>query len=523
MQRIRTALEKFARSIVQPIMYLSVAGLVLIIGIVLTNKPLMQMFPFLSAPPLQYLGKLVYKSLMFLINNLSVLFCVGIAMALAKKEKGHAALIALMSYFLFLQSNNITLEMTGRLAKAQGMLGLTGTGQASVLGMQVVDTGVFGGIILGCLVGWIFNRFADKEFPIALAMFNGVRFPFFIMIILSLFLGAGASYVWPFVQQGISSVAELIKNSGYFGLFLYGMLNKLLVPFGLHHLIYTPFQFSAMGGTMEVAGQVITGAYPIRVAQMGMPGPFSPDTYYNLFTFNNLAPYIGIGLAFIVTSYKCNKEKTKAMIIPLILTAVLSCITEPMDFLFCFSVPLLFVLHSVLSGINLVLLKVLNIPAANAGGIINIVISNLVLGIQKTNWPMLLVFGAVVAVSYFFIFKFLIVHFNLHTPGREVDGSDDIAESTKNKKQQSGEQTSSDREKIIADLIEGLGGKDNIDTVDCCFTRLRVNVKDETKINEDLINHLKNSGIQKAGNDIQIIIGMDVTKVRSEVEALLNA
>ena len=181
---------------------------------------------------------------------------------MAKKNKGHASLIALMSFFLFLQANNIVLNATGSLAEASGMLGLTGTGQATVMGIQVLDTGVFGGIILGCITGAVFNKYSNKQFPIALSMFSGVRFPFLIMIIISWIMGAGFCIVWPPVQGAISSVAGIIKESGNIGLFIYGMLNKLLVPTGLHHLIYTPFQFSDVGGTLTLGDQVIAGAIP---------------------------------------------------------------------------------------------------------------------------------------------------------------------------------------------------------------------------------------------------------------------
>lgn len=180
----KAPLEVFAKSIVQPMMYLSVAGILLIVGIILTNKTICALVPVLGSGPFQLVGAVVYQSLMFIINNLSILFCVGIAGAMAKKHKGHASLIALMSFFLFLQANNIVLNATGSLADASGMLGLTGTGQATVMGIQVLDTGVFGGIILGCITGAVFNKYSNKQFPIALSMFSGVRFPFLIMIII---------------------------------------------------------------------------------------------------------------------------------------------------------------------------------------------------------------------------------------------------------------------------------------------------------------------------------------------------
>ena len=512
----KAPLEVFAKSIVQPMMYLSVAGILLIVGIILTNKTICAMIPVLGFGPFQLVGAVVYQSLMFIINNLSILFCVGIAGAMAKKNKGHASLIALMSFFLFLQANNIVLNATGSLADASGMLGLTGTGQATVMGIQVLDTGVFGGIILGCITGAVFNKYSNKQFPIALSMFSGVRFPFLIMIIISWIMGAGFCIVWPPVQGAISSVAGIIKESGNIGLF----------PTGLHHLIYTPFQFSDVGGTLTLGDQVIAGAYPIRVAEMAMTGqPFSDSTYFNSYTFNNLWPYIGIGLAFIVTAYKGNKDKTKAVIIPLIITAVLSCVTEPMDFLFVFAAPVLFVVHSVLSGIFLVLLKVLSVPASTAGGIINIVVSNLVLGVDKTNWPVMLVLGVVNAALYFFLFTFLIKKLNLHTPGREEES--ELAESVAEGEAaasvavKQGAVAAAPAEGVdagIADLVAGLGGKDNIEELENCFTRLRVNVKNPDLINEDLINHVPNSGINRNGNNIQIIFGMKVAEMRDKVE-----
>lgn len=522
----KAPLEVFAKSIVQPMMYLSVAGILLIVGIILTNKTICALVPVLGSGPFRLVGAVVYQSLMFIINNLSILFCVGIAGAMAKKNKGHASLIALMSFFLFLQANNIVLNATGSLADASGMLGLTGTGQATVMGIQVLDTGVFGGIILGCITGAVFNKYSNKQFPIALSMFSGVRFPFLIMIIISWIMGAGFCIVWPPVQGAISSVAGIIKESGNIGLFIYGMLNKLLVPTGLHHLIYTPFQFSDVGGTLTLGDQVIAGAYPIRVAEMAMTGqPFSDSTYFNSYTFNNLWPYIGIGLAFIVTAYKGNKDKTKAVIIPLIITAVLSCVTEPMDFLFVFAAPVLFVVHSVLSGIFLVLLKVLSVPASTAGGIINIVVSNLVLGVDKTNWPVMLVLGVVNAALYFFLFTFLIKKLNLHTPGREEES--ELAESVAEGEAaasvavKQGAVAAAPAEGVdagIADLVAGLGGKDNIEELENCFTRLRVNVKNPDLIDESLINHVPNSGINRNGNNIQIIFGMKVAEMRDKVE-----
>lgn len=535
---VKGALEVFSKSIVQPLMYLSVAGILLILGIVLTNGTITAALPILQTTPFQIVGQTIYQSLMFIINNLSLIFCVGIAGAMAKKNKGHASLIGLMVYFLFLKAMNITLTYTGMLAEPSEFLGLTGTGQSEVMGIQVLDTGVFAGIILGCLTGWIFNRYQHKQFPTALAMFSGPRFPFLIMTVIAWVLGIAFCYIWPPVQNGISALAGLIQESGNIGLFIYGVLNKLLVPLGLHHLVYTPFQFSDVGGTLVLGETVVAGAYPIRVAEMAMEGmPFSDSTYFNSYTFNNLWPYLGIGLAFIVTSYPKNREKTKTLIIPLMITAVLSCVTEPMDFLFVFAAPVLFIIHSVISGVSLVLLKVLNIPASTSGGIINIVISNLVLGVEKTNWPMMVVLGVVVAVVYFLLFTFLIKKMNLHTPGREEEaepaevaaGSETpaavaavAASGTDAGAPAAAGSAATSEEQQILDLIEGLGGKGNIEALENCFTRLRVTVTNPDVLDEALINRLPNQGIIKNGDGIQIILGMQVASVRGKVEDALE-
>ena len=525
---VKGALEVFAKSMVQPLLYLSVAGILLVIGIVLTNSSIVAAVPFLSWTPIAIIGDVIYESMMYLINNLSVIFCVGIAMAMAKKDKGHAALIALMAYLIYLNANYYTLSGTGSLAEASSLTGLYGTGQTTVFGFQVTDTGVFGGIVLGCLCGWAFNKFCNKQFGPLFAMFSGVRFAFLIIVLISWALGIAMCYIWPPVQWCISALASVISSTGNFGLFLYGVLNKLLVPTGLHHLVYAPFEFTEVGGTLTLGDTTYAGAYIVRMVQISAGLEFSEETYYCSFAFNNLWPYIGIGLAFITTAYPQNKTKTKTMMIPLMLAAVLSCITEPMDFLFVFVSPMLWIVHSLLSGVFLVLLKVLSIPASTAGGLINIIVSNLVIGIEQSNWPMMIVLGVIDAVVYYFLFVFLIKKFDIHTPGREVEeeaaveleASGAVAAVAAPAASEAAAPEGVDPD--IAALIEGLGGKDNIEDLENCFTRLRVALKDASLINEDLINRVKNSGIVKNDNDIQIVYGMQVAEMRNKVEDALS-
>ena len=513
-EKLLGGLETFAKAMVQPLMYLSSAGILMVIGVLLTNNMLTGMIPFLQWEPIKIFGNLIYNCVMVIINNLPVIFAIGIPAALAKKEKHKAALIGFMSYIMYLTASNTILTSLNQLAEPSEMLGLIGTGQASILGIQVVDTSVFGGIILGCITGYVFNRTSEKKFKGALQIYSGANFSFICMFFTAILFGAVMNFIWPLAQQGISSVANIIKNTGTFGLFLYGFLERILVPTGLHHLIYTPFQFSDLGGVLQVGSDTVAGAYAIVMTEMNLPvDRFSDSIYYMATGFTKMFGYIGIGLAFIHTAYKQNKKRVRASIIPLVVTAVLASVTEPIDFMFVFCAPLLFVVHAAISGLFIALLKVFDVTAFCGGNLLASILMNVTVGVEKTHWPVMMLLGLVQIVVYFGVFSFLIKKFNYKTPGREDENTSADKEPRKK----------IDLNKDIANIINGLGGKENINTVENCITRLRVNVKDESKINEDIINLMPNSGIVRKGKDIQIIFGLHVPDVRRAVESYLEA
>ena len=515
-EKIMKSLEKFSKAMIQPLMYLSVAGIVLAVGALLTNSTITNLVPFLQAKPIQIVGKLMYETMMMIINNLGVLFVIGIPAALAKRDKHQAGLIGLMSYLMYLKTSNILLTVTETLAQPNALIGLYGTGQATILGIQVVDMSVFGGIVLGCLTGYVFNKTCTKQFKGALQVYSGVRFSFLIMVLVSIAFGFFGNYVWPFAQQGISALTTFIKNTGTFGLFIYGFLERLLIPTGLHHLVYTPFQFTDLGGVLQLGEKTIVGTYPIAMTELNLPvEKLSDSIYYNCLGFVKMFGYVGIGASFIYTARKENKAKVKAMVIPLVVTSVLATITEPLDFMFIFSAPILYVVHSVIAGLFIALLKIFNVTAFCGGNLIASTLLNLAAGVSKTNWPMMYVLGLVQIVVYFVVFTFLIKKFNLKTPGREIEVAEEsAADYSKDKEPAKAVDVKND----IASLVEGLGGKDNILALENCFTRLRVTVKDETIIKDELINKAANSGIVKKGTDIQIIFGLQVPEVRNAVE-----
>lgn len=527
-QKVMNALENFSKAMVQPLMYLSVGGLILAIGALLTNSTLTAVIPFLNWGPIQVVGKLMYECMMIIINNLGVLFVIGIPAALAKKEKHQAGIIGFMSYLMYLKTSNVLLDYTGKLAEPAEMLGLIGTGQAEILGIQCVDMSVFGGIILGCIVGFVFNRTCNQRFGGAAQIFSGVRFSFLVMIAVSLAFGCISNVVWPLAQQGISALANFIKSTGVFGLFLYGFLERLLVPTGLHHLVYTPFQFSDLGGVLQVGDTTVAGAYAIAMTELQMPiDKMSDSIYYMAIGFTKMFGYIGIGAAFIHTAYPQNKKRVRATVIPLVVTACLAAITEPLDFMFIFCAPLLYVLHAVIAGTFLALLKIFDVTAFCAGNLLTSVLINITAGVQKTNWPMMYVLGVVEIIVYYLLFSFLIKKFNFKTPGREDDPVAEpeaaaVAEAPKAVEAGSKKTANVKDNTQVAGLVEGLGGPDNINTLENCFTRLRVNVKDPSLLKEELINKMPNSGIVKKGDDIQIIFGLQVAEVRQAVEDYLK-
>lgn len=490
-EKVMNGLEKFSKAMLSPLSYISAAGLILVLGALLTSTSLSAMIPALQWTPIKLLGQLIYNCIMVIINNLSLMFCVGIAAVLAKKNKQQAAIIGLMSYFMYLTAGNVTLTQLGMLAEADPMVGLYGTGQSTVFGIQTVDMGVFGGILLGLVCGWVYNRTCEKQFKgIITQIYSGNRWSFTCMVVFSILFGFGSCFFWPPVQNVISALTDLIATSGNFGLFLYGFLERFLIPTGLHHLIYIPFQFSALGNSLTVGDATYTG-------------------------FTKTFGYFGIVAAFIFCARKENRKKTAAVLVPLAFTASLASITEPLDFMFCFTAPILWVAHACISGLFIVLLHIFHVTGFTTN-LLGSVLMNLSAGADKTNYPTLYLLALCQIAVYFVVFTLLIKAFNLHTPGREEVSTETAGSDAPAKK------ASVKNAAEVQCVIDGLGGKENILSVDNCFTRLRVNIKDPAKLNEESINQLPNSGIVKKGTDIQIVYGLQVADIKRAVEAQLE-
>lgn len=504
------AVKKFSSAILQPVMFLSVSGIIIAVGVLLSMAPGI----------LGQIGSFVYNLMMNAsINNLSVIFCVGITTALAKHKKGDAAIVALSMYLFFLYANNAWLTNQGMLVEA-GAFGLSGTGQASVFGLQVVDMGVFLGIILGCMTGYLFNKFESVEFPDVVRIYGGSRFAFMVSALVTTIFAILMCYVWPVINSGITALTGFIEGTGLFGLFVYGFLNRFLIPTGMHHLVYMPFMFTSVGGTLEIGGTVTSGSAMILMAELANMGNLTQmheSVKYCLFGFSKVFGIVGATLAFIKTAKPEKKAQVRSMLIPMASVAVLAGITEPFEFTFMFVAPGLWLVHSILDGLFQVIVFALGCRFPFIGGLLSGA-TYLVLPAKLTKWYILLIAGVVAIFVWYFVFVFMIKKFDYKTPGREeekeaVPASGAAAAIPEGQKNVLGD---------VNFIIAGLGGAKNIDAVTNCFTRLRVDVKDMSKLDETSINKFPNSGIVKKGNNVQVIIGMKVQSVREDVCAILG-
>lgn len=529
--KLMNGMQRFAKAMFIPVLILPIAGLLIAIGNLFTNAQLIETFPFLDNPITMGFGTVLSGSLVSILTNLGLIFCVGIATGLADKKKAEAGFTALLGFLVFIYAMNNFLLFNELLVDLEA---LRGSGQAMVLGVQVLDMGVFLGIILGVVTAIIHNMFADKEFDNAFQIYGGSRFVFIVLIPIVVISAILMSYVWPVIQSGIDSTGTFINQTGNFGLFLYGTLERLLIPTGLHHLIYTPFLYTSLGGVAEIGGEVFEGARNIYFAEMADPSirVLSESVIWDARGISKMFGLVGACLAMYHTAKPENKAKAKAILIPAVFTSFIAGVTEPIEFSFMFIAPALFVIHSVLSGLSMVTLNLLNVRAIGPNGFIDFLLYNLPLGIERTRWPLFILVGVLYFVLYYLLFRFLITKFNFRTIGREEATQETKLYSKKDyHAAKSGQMVNSvvgdketEKESGSAPLIvQALGGPDNIDTITNCYTRLRLTLKDPGLVDEQTLRaDTGASGVIVKDHNVQVVYGLQVNSVRRSVEQYLG-
>ncbi|WP_296645320.1 PTS transporter subunit EIIC [Romboutsia sp. 13368] len=555
-------LQRIGKAIMLPIAALPVAGILLGVGGSLINIASLENAPaiyqplitFVNIPMITVILKIMQGIGDIVFGNLPILFAVGTAVGLAKNDKGTAALA---SVFGFLIMNQVISVLLGLGATPLGTLvaGEVPTQYAqyvtTTLGIFTLNMSVFGGIITGIVTAILHNKYYNIQLPAVIGFFSGSRFVPIVVSLAMAVVGALLAYIWPFVQDGISVIALFVKNAGPIGTFLYGLIERALIPFGLHHIFYTPFWYgSFVDGQVLIDGtwQTIQGAnyaYFAQLSSMQSIVGADADTMSTIVSgttrfMTGKFPFMMFGLpaaalAMYHTAASNKKKVVGSLLISAAFTSFLTGITEPLEFTFLFVAPVLYVVHCIMAGLSFFLMDILNvfIGMTFSGGLIDFTLFGILpagAGVP-TNWIRAILVGIGYAIVYYFLFKTLIVKLNLKTPGREGDDeeaklyskADFQAAKGLDSKETSNKANAKDE--IIQkapEVLAALGGEENAVSIDACITRLRVEVKDKSKVDKDKLKALGAVGVVEVGNGIQAIFGAKADAYRHEINRILG-
>ena len=525
--KIFGVLQRVGRSFMLPIALLPVAGLLLGIGSSFTNETMLAAYGLNSVI---HPGTLIYTILDVMsqtgsavFNNLALLFAMGVAIGMARKEKEVAALSGAVAYIIMNTAIQAMINAAG------GVEAMPANSTTTMLGITTLQMGVFGGIVVGLGVAALHNKFYKIELPQVLAFFGGTRFVPIVSSIVYLVVGIAMFYIWPVVQNGIAALGALVLASGYAGTFIYGLLERALIPFGLHHVFYMPFWQTAVGGTAIIDGVTVTGAQNIFFAELASKS----TTVFSVSATRFMAgkfPFMMFGLpGAALAMYQCAKpEKKKAaggLLLSAALTTFLTGITEPLEFTFIFVALPMYAVHCVLAGLSFMLMHILNVGVGMtfSGGLIDLVLFGVMQGNAKTHWVWVVVVGAVYFVLYYIIFRFMISKFNYKTPGR--DDAEEVKLYTRadvNARNAASGSVPAGNDPVSALIVEGLGGAANLSDVDCCATRLRCTVKDAALVKQDVLKASGASGVICKGNGVQVVYGPKVAVIKAKLEDYLE-
>ena len=522
--KIFGVLQRVGRSFMLPIAILPVAGLFLGIGGSFTNETMLEAYGLLG---IMGPGTIIYAILQVLnsagsvvFDNLPLIFAIGVAIGMAKQEKEVSALSAVIAFFVMHATIGAMINDFG----APNLSGAT----ASVLGINSLQMGVFGGIIVGLGVAALHNRFYKIQLPQVLSFFSGTRFVPIISAAVYLLVGIAMYFIWPVIQTGINALGAFVLASGYAGTWLYGFIERALIPFGLHHVFYIPFWQTALGGTAMVGGTLVEGAQNIFFAELATPGIAHFSVEATRFMAGKFPLMIfGLpGAAFAL--YRCakpeNRKAVGGLLLSAALTSMLTGITEPLEFTFLFVAPAMYIVHCVFAGASYMIMHILNVGVGLtfSGGLIDLTLFGIMQGNAKTSWLWIPVVGVVYFIVYYLVFSFMIKKFDYKTPGRDDSEIKLYTRKDVNARNASeGAASTGGDNELSRQIMLGLGGKANISDVDCCITRLRCTVHDATKVDQQLLRETGASGVICKGQGVQVVYGPRVSNIKSDLEAYL--
>ena len=491
-------LQKIGKSFMLPIAILPAAGLLLGIGGALSNPTTVQAYPFLNISWLQGIFSIMSSAGNVVFSNLALIMCIGLSVGLAKKDKGTAGLAGAVA---FLVMN----------AAIGGMI------TAFNPAVESIDTGIVGAIVIGLTVSFLHNKYGNIQLPSVLGFFGGSRFVPIVSSFSAIFIGAIFFLIWPTFQGWLVSVGNAIAVLGPVGTFLYGFLLRLTGAVGLHHMIYPLFWYTELGGVATVAGQTVVGAQNIFFAQLADPshtGLFTEGTRFFAGRFATMMFGLpGACLAMYHCVPKAKRKLVGGLFLGAAITSFVTGITEPIEFMFLFVAPWLYVVHAALDGLSFFIADILNISIGNtfSGGLIDFTLFGILQGNEKTNWIYVLIIGVIWFALYYVVFRFLITKFNVMTPGREEDEEEKVNSVTKDSLNEVAEQ-----------VLVALGGAENLEDVDACITRLRVAVKDVKKVDKDKIKSLGATAVLEVKGGIQAIFGAKADPIKQKINEIIG-
>ena len=519
--KIFGVLQRVGRSFMLPIAILPIAGLFLGIGGSFTNTTMLEAYGLMK-----WMGPGTFANAILQVlnaagsvvfDNLPLIFAIGVSIGMAKQEKEVAALSSVIAFFIMHATIGAMITDFG----APQLSGAT----ASILGINSLQMGVFGGIIVGLGTAALHNRFYKIQLPQVLSFFSGTRFVPIISAAAYLCVGIAMFYIWPVIQTGINALGGFVLASGYAGTWLYGFIERALIPFGLHHVFYIPFWQTALGGTAMVNGQLVEGAQNIFFAELAAPGIEHFSVSATRFMSGKF-PLMIFGLpGAALALYRCakpeNRKTVGGLLLSAALTSMLTGITEPLEFTFLFVAPLMYIVHCVFAGLSYMLMHVLNVGVGLtfSGGLIDLTLFGIMQGNAKTNRIMIPIVGVCYFALYFLVFSFMIKKFDYKTPGR--DDSEIKLYTRKDVNARKEEESKGGNASLSRQIMMGLGGKDNISDVDCCITRLRCTVYDGSKVDQELLKGTGASGVICRGTGVQVVYGPRVSVIKSDLEAFL--
>ncbi|GIW48621.1 MAG: hypothetical protein KatS3mg079_097 [Caloramator sp.] len=497
-------LQKIGKALMLPVALLPAAGILLALGNMFQNPAFLEKAPAFGSASVQAIARVMEQSGGIIFGNLPLIFAVGVAVGLAGGE-GVAGLAAIVGFLIM----NVTMGIVAGVTPAH--IGKS-PAYANVLGVPTLQTGVFGGIIVGLVAYALYEKYYTIELPPFLGFFAGKRFVPIVTAAASIILGLVMVVVWPPIQNGLNTFSSsMIDANKTVAAFIFGVIERALIPFGLHHIFYNPFwyqfgEYTAKTG--QLAGQVVRGDQAIFFQQLKDGVPFTAGTF-----MTGKFPFMMFGLpaAALAMYHEARPEKKKVVagiMASAALTSFLTGITEPIEFTFLFVAPALYAVHCVFAGLSFMLMHILNVKIGMtfSGGIIDFILFGVIP--NRTSWWLVIPVGLVFSVIYYFGFRFAIRTFNLKTPGREDDEVEGAAEAA------------ATNSTLAANVLEALGGKENIKYLDACITRLRVNVVDPKKVNKDRLKQLGAAGVVEVGDGIQAIFGPKSDNIKSEIKKI---